>query len=127
MTVSFEVGIGNLLPEFGANALVILCPLQPAGAITTGTLKALPDHVHHFLIIVQSDCHDTTPLVSDGTIVARDAQIVKNRRSFLIFPNVVKLSLTNYTLYARMCQVTSLILVIRSDTQEAEGAPLLRE
>ena len=62
MTVSFKVWIRNLSPEFGADALVILRPLQPAGAIATGAFQAFPDHSHHFLVIVKSDCHDHTSL-----------------------------------------------------------------
>ena len=62
MTVSFEVGIVDLVPEFLADALVFLRPLQAAGAVSAGTLQALPDHANHFLIVIQSDSHGITSL-----------------------------------------------------------------
>ena len=62
MTVALEVRIGDLLPEFFANTLIILCPFQAAGAITTGTLQSLFHHLHHFFILVESDCQNDSPL-----------------------------------------------------------------
>ena len=59
VAIALKIGIRNLLPEFLADALILLCPLQTAGAITAGALQALPDRFHHFLILIQSDCHKT--------------------------------------------------------------------
>ena len=57
MTVALEVRIGDLLTKFLADALVFLSALEAAGAITTGTLQALPNGCNHFFIIVESDSH----------------------------------------------------------------------
>ena len=52
MAISLELGIGNLIPEFLADALVFLCALQTAGTIAAGTLQAFLDRLYHFLIFV---------------------------------------------------------------------------
>ena len=57
MAVTLEIRIRDLLPEFLANALVILAPFQTAGTVTAGALQALLDGCHHFLIFVQTNCH----------------------------------------------------------------------
>ena len=63
MTVALEVRIGDLLPEFFANTLIILCPFQAAGAITTGAFQAVPHDLYHFLILIESECsHHFTSL-----------------------------------------------------------------
>ena len=60
MAVTLEVRISDLLPEFFADALILLCPLQAARAVTAGTLQPVPDHLHHFLIVIKSDRHTVT-------------------------------------------------------------------
>ena len=57
MAEAREFRILDLLAEFLADALILLCPFQTAGAITAGSLQALPDHPDHFFIVIQSDCH----------------------------------------------------------------------
>ena len=52
MAVALEIGICDLLPEFLANALVLLGALESAGTIAAGTLQALPDGLHNFLILI---------------------------------------------------------------------------
>jgi hypothetical protein len=52
VTISLKIRVCDLLPEFLADALIFLCPLQAAGAITTGSLQALPDGLYHFLILI---------------------------------------------------------------------------
>ena len=52
MAESLKAGIGDLLPELLANALIFLGPLQAAGAITSGALEAIFHHLNHFLIFV---------------------------------------------------------------------------
>ena len=52
MAIALEIGVCDLLPEFLADALIFLCPLQAAGAIATGSLQALPDGLYHFLILI---------------------------------------------------------------------------
>ena len=56
MALALEIWIGDLLLKFLADALVLLGPLQAAGAIAAGTLQTLPDGLHHFLVLVQSEC-----------------------------------------------------------------------
>ena len=56
MTVTLEIGVRDLLPEFLADALIVLGPLQTAGAVAAGALQALPDGLDHFLVFVQSEC-----------------------------------------------------------------------
>ena len=57
MAVAFEVGISDLLPEFFANALVLLGTLQAARTVSAGAFKALFDGGNHFFIFVESDGH----------------------------------------------------------------------
>ena len=59
MAVAFEIRIGNLLPEFLTHALIVLGSLQPAGAIATGSFQAIPNGLDHFLVLIQTHCHDT--------------------------------------------------------------------
>ena len=61
MTKTLEIRVFDLLPELPADALVFFRPLQTAGAISAGALEAFPDHLHHFLVIIQPYCHDITP------------------------------------------------------------------
>ena len=60
MTETLEIGVFHLLPELLADALVFLGPLQAAGAVSAGALQTLPDHSHHFLVIVQPNSHAIT-------------------------------------------------------------------
>ena len=60
MAETLKIGVFHLLPEFLADTLVLLGPLQAAGAVSAGALQTLPDHGHHFLVIVQSNCHGIT-------------------------------------------------------------------
>lgn len=60
VTVPGIIGIRDLFPEFLTNALILLCPLQPAGTIATGTPEAFPDGLDHFFIVIESDCHSAT-------------------------------------------------------------------
>ena len=60
MAETLKIGIFHLLTEFLADALVLLRPLQAAGAVSAGALQTLADHGHHFLVIVQSNCHGIT-------------------------------------------------------------------
>ena len=62
MTIAFELRIRDLLTKFLADALIFFRALQTAGAITAGTLQSFLDCLHHFLIFIQSDSHDTTSL-----------------------------------------------------------------
>ena len=60
MAVSLEIGIGDLRPEFGANALVIFGAIHTAGTITAGTLETFFNGFHHLLVFVQTDSHSNT-------------------------------------------------------------------
>ena len=57
MTVTLKVGVCDLLPEFLADALVILGSLQSAGAVSVLCLQPLFNSLYHFLIFVQTNCH----------------------------------------------------------------------
>ena len=61
MTKTLEIRVFDLLAELLTDALIVLRPFQTAGAITAGTLEALPDHLDHFLVLVQPYSHDLTP------------------------------------------------------------------
>ena len=61
MAVTLEIGIGDLLPEFLADALVLLRPFQAAGAVSAGALETVLDHLDHFLVVIQSDSHNLSP------------------------------------------------------------------
>ena len=52
MAIALEIWVGDLLTKFLADALIILCPFQAAGAITAGALQSFPDSLDHFLILV---------------------------------------------------------------------------
>ena len=56
MAIALEIGISDLLLKFLADALVLLGPLQAAGAVAAGSLQTLPDGLNHFLVFVQSEC-----------------------------------------------------------------------
>ena len=57
MAISLELGIGNLIPEFLADALVFLGPFQTAGAVAASALQTFFDHLDHFFVIVQTYSH----------------------------------------------------------------------
>ena len=57
MAITLEIWVCDLLPEFLANALILLGTLEAAGAIATGTLQAVLYGLDDFRIFVQSDCH----------------------------------------------------------------------
>ena len=60
MAIALEIGIGDLLPELLADTLILLRPLQTAGAVAAGTLQTILDDLDHFLIFVEFHCHDDT-------------------------------------------------------------------
>ena len=60
MAESLKIRVFHLLPEFLADALILLGPLQAAGTVSASALQTLADHSHHFLVIVQSNCHGIT-------------------------------------------------------------------
>lgn len=64
MAETLVIRVSDLLPEFFAHALILLRPLQAAGAVTAGTLQALPDQLDHLCILIQPYSHiDTSFLV----------------------------------------------------------------
>ena len=67
MAIALEIGVSNLLPEFLADALVFLGPLQTAGAVAAGALQAFLNHLDHFLVIVQTYSHGVH-ILSDSII-----------------------------------------------------------
>ena len=63
MTVALIGRICDLLPKFGANALVLRGALQPAGAIATGSFQPLLNGADQFLIFIEPNGHTTTSLL----------------------------------------------------------------
>ena len=57
MTVAFEVRIGDLLPEFLADTLIVLGAFQTAGTVAAGALETVTNGLDHFLILIQTNCH----------------------------------------------------------------------
>lgn len=62
MAVALKIWVFNLRTKLRADALILLCALQTAGAITAGAFQALFDRCNHFFIFVQSDSHTHTLL-----------------------------------------------------------------
>ena len=60
MAVTLEIGVGDLLSEFLADALIVLTALHAAGAIAAGPLEPFSHGLYHFLIFVQPNCHMAT-------------------------------------------------------------------
>ena len=87
MTKALKIGIGNLLLEFLAHALVFLCTLNSARAVTACPLQALFNCLYCFFVGIKCYFHLLTPqflrrlpLISslDYTIY-RNSKIVKRR------------------------------------------------
>ena len=57
MAIALEIRVGDLLTKFLADALVFLSSFQTAGAVATGALQTVFDHLDHFLVIVQTYSH----------------------------------------------------------------------
>ena len=61
MAVTLEIGVCDLLTEFFAHALVFLSALEPARAITTGSLQAFLYSLDYYCIFIESNCHEFSP------------------------------------------------------------------
>jgi len=70
MTVTLEVRISDLFPEFFANTLVLLAVFQTAGAVTAGALETFPDRCNHFFVFVQPNGHKDHILSTNGMRLA---------------------------------------------------------
>ena len=57
MAVALEVGIGDLILELLAHALVLLRPCQPARAVAAGALQTLADSPDDLGIVVETNLH----------------------------------------------------------------------
>ena len=71
MTVAFEIGVCNLLPEFLADALVVFASLQAAGAVAAGAFQTFPNRLNHFLIFIEPYSHGITPFFFHYTTVVK--------------------------------------------------------
>ena len=60
MAVALKVGVGDLLAEFLAHALVFLRPLKPSFAVAAGALEPLLDAGDDLLVFVQPDLHSAS-------------------------------------------------------------------
>ena len=61
MAVTGKLRILDLIPEFLADAFVLLAPLQAAGTITAGAFQAVFDHLYDFFVLIQSNRHVQSP------------------------------------------------------------------
>ena len=61
MAVTLEIRVGDLGTELGADALIFLRPLQPAGAIAAGALETFLNDLDHLLVLIEPYCHKITP------------------------------------------------------------------
>ena len=55
VAISLEIGVGDLLAEFLADALIVLGTLKTAGTIAAFGFKALFDGLYYFFVFVESD------------------------------------------------------------------------
>jgi hypothetical protein len=55
MAISLEIGVGDLITEFLADALIILGALKTAGAVTALGFKTFFDGLYYFFVFVESD------------------------------------------------------------------------
>ena len=62
MAIALKIRIGDLIPEFLANALILFCALQAARTVSPGTLQAFLNGSHHFFVFIQSNSHIYTSL-----------------------------------------------------------------
>ena len=60
MAIALEIRVGDLLPEFLADALIVLRPLQPAGAVASRAFQTFPDGFYQFLVVVEPNRHHPT-------------------------------------------------------------------
>ena len=58
VAVAFEVGIGNLAPEFLTHTDVLICFLQAARTVAILLLQSFADHIHDFLVFVKDNSHN---------------------------------------------------------------------
>ena len=63
MAVALKIRVGNLLPKFLTDALIVLGAIQSAGAVAAGTLQTFPDGTHHLFILIESNCHKNTSIL----------------------------------------------------------------
>lgn len=66
MAVALEIGVGNLPPEFLANALVFGYPLAAARAVASAFFQAPAYHFHDLLVVVFF-YHNSPPKEKSGT------------------------------------------------------------
>jgi hypothetical protein len=55
MAISLEIGVGDLLTEFLADALIVLGALEATGAVTALGFKTFFDGLYYFFVFVESD------------------------------------------------------------------------
>ena len=74
MAIALEIRVGDLFPEFPADALIVLRPLQPTGAVASRALQTFPDGFYQFLIVVEPNRH--SPTLPFTGIIVRKGQLV---------------------------------------------------
>ena len=71
MAVALVIRVRNLIPEFLADALVLIASFQTAGAVSAGPLQSVPDDLYHFLILIQPNSHTINSFFFDYTTVVK--------------------------------------------------------
>ena len=61
MAIPPVIGIGDLVPKFLTDALILLRPFRTAGTIPACPFQAFPDGLYHFLVFIQPNSHIITP------------------------------------------------------------------
>lgn len=55
MAITFEIGVGYLLPELLAHTFIIFGTLAAAGAVSPRSFQPFADGFHDFFVFVKSD------------------------------------------------------------------------
>lgn len=73
VTVAFKVGVGDLVPEFEAHALVFRRSRQPARTVTARALQALLDILYDLRVFIETNLHILQTSVPFYSICVRRA------------------------------------------------------
>ena len=60
MAIALEIRVCDLLPEFLTDALIVLRPLQPTGAVASRALQTFPNGFYQFLVVIEPNRHHPT-------------------------------------------------------------------
>ena len=60
VAIALEIRVCDLLPEFLTDALIVLRPLQPTGAVASRALQTFPNGFYQFLVVIEPNRHHPT-------------------------------------------------------------------